>query len=59
MRPGDGIFLAVAFVLIFAYTAWNIAYVRRRARLYRKLQEILEQQKKEQRGDEEPASHTN
>jgi len=41
MDPGDALFLAISFVLIFAYTAWNIWRVRKSARLYRQLHELL------------------
>ena len=37
------VFLAVSFVLIFAYTAWNIAHVIRINRLRRELEKFIAQ----------------
>jgi len=49
VETGNAIVLAVSLVLIFAYTAYNIWIVRRRARLYRMLQEILKRQQEQEK----------
>ena len=51
MSGSDAVFLAVSFVLIIAWTAYNIWTMRRRHRLYREIQKLIDQQKKP---DEEP-----
>lgn len=45
MSGSDVVFLAVALVLIFAWTAYNIWTMRRRHRLYREIQKLIDQQK--------------
>lgn len=53
MSGGDAVFLAVSFVLIIAWTAYNIWRVRRSQRLYRELQKLLDEQKKTSDADPE------
>lgn len=48
MDGGTIVFLAVSFVLIIAWTAYNIWRVRKSARLYRELQRMVEEQKKKE-----------
>jgi hypothetical protein len=45
MDAGGIVFLAVSFVLIFAWTAYNIWTVRKSTRLWRELQKLAEDQK--------------
>jgi hypothetical protein len=45
MDGGTIVFLAVSFVLIIAWTAYNIRNVRRSTRLWRELQKMIEEQK--------------
>jgi ABC-type nickel/cobalt efflux system permease component RcnA len=45
MDGGTIVFLAVSFVLIIAWTAYNIWNVRRSTRLWRELQKMIEEQK--------------
>ena len=52
MNSSDAIVLAVALPLIVAYTAWNIWRVRKSARLYRELHELLRKR------DEQPPDST-
>jgi len=51
MSGSDAVFLAVSFVLIIAWTAYNIWRVRRSHRLYREIRKMLDEQKK---AEEEP-----
>lgn len=45
MDGGGIVFLAVSFVLIFAWTAYNIWTVRRSTKLWRELQKMLDEKK--------------
>ncbi|HEY6136652.1 MAG TPA: hypothetical protein VI670_02705 [Thermoanaerobaculia bacterium] len=45
MDGGAIVFLAVSFVLIIAWTAYNIWTVRKSVRLRRELQKLLDEQK--------------
>lgn len=51
MQSSDIIFLAVAFVLIAAWTGYNISTVRRTTRLHRELQKMIDEQKKAADGE--------
>ena len=46
MDGGTIVFLAVSFVLIIAWTAYNIWTVRKSAKLYREIRKLLDEQKK-------------
>ncbi len=45
MASGDIVFLAVSFVLIAAWTAYNISTMRKRNKLWRELKRLAEESK--------------
>jgi len=57
MDAGGIAFLAVSFVLIIAWTAYNIWTVRRSTRLWRDLQKMIDEQKKAEEEGETAAGH--
>ena len=45
---GEAVFIVVSILLIAAYTAYNIWTVRKSQKLYKELQRLIEEQKREE-----------